>query len=193
MAVNPRELGHAPAPSETQVPADNHETVLFDPARDNVGLPDFAAFAQSPRLTPDTPLIEELHGFAAYRDAGGRFSEGLHRYLMAKVEKLKESGERERSEFRTPTIAQVEGFAYRHNNPLGPKEPLPLEEQITFTQEQIDAYCLLRENRLEIPEEDEQNGTNPAKFSDQSIIRELQKMPLLNPQKEQPQALPVAA
>ena len=185
MAVNPRELGHVPAPSETQVPADNHETVLFDPARDNVGLPDFTVLTAKE--------IRLKNGFAAYRDAGGRFSEGLHRSLMAKVEKLKESGEREKSEFRTPTIAQVEGFAYRHNNPLGPKGPLPLEEQITLTQEHIDAYCLLRENRLEIPEEDEQNGTNPAKFSDQSIIRELQKMPLLNPQKEQPQALPVAA
>lgn len=185
MAVNPRELGHAPTPSETQVPADNHETVLFDAARDNVGLPDFASLTAIE--------IRLKNGFAAYRDAGGRFSEGLHRSLMAKVEKLKESGEREKSEFRTPTIAQAEGFAYRHNNPLGPKGPLPLEEQITLTQEQIDAYCLLRENRLEIPEEDGQNGTNPAQFSDQPLIRGILKMPLLNPQKEQPQSLAIAA
>lgn len=192
MAVNPRELGHAPAPSETQVPADNHEAVLFDPARDNVGLPDFAAFAQSPRLTPDTPPIEELYGFAAYQKAGGVFSEVLYKTTMNGVIELQKPGARENSNFSTGTEAQIKGFEDRHNRPfLG--TVLSPEKQVFLTEVQKDAYRLLR-SRLSIPEEDRQKE---AYFSDLLMFEDILKMPTLESyslsKQEQPQTFPAAA
>lgn len=190
MAVSPEALGHAPTqevptpvaiPGATLVPG---EPVSLE-TRDNVGPPDFAALAEKERVKK---------GFATYRNAGGRFSEGLHRSLIARVGKLQKPGKRERSGFYTSTIAQAENYVFRHNSPLGPQGPLPPEQQISLSQQQIDAYCLLRENYVGISEKDRRDGAaDPAQFSDVPLIMEIQKMPLLRPQEMQPQDLPVAA
>lgn len=195
----------APAPFEAQAPVVVPEIILEqgkpvslrEPRLvDKVGSIDWVTFAEKERRKAAFAAKETRlkNGFAAYRDAGGRLSEGLHRAIIARVERLqRRPDERERIKIHKPTISQAEGFVYRHNNPLGPGGSLPPEQQIALSQEQIDAYCLLREDRVKIPKKDRRKGADPARFFDVQLIGEIQKMPLLKSQGEQFQALPAAA
>jgi hypothetical protein len=171
---------------------------LSKPRSDNAGPPDFGALAEkrSTQTSVDTLPIGELHGFVAYQKAGGTFSERLYETIMAEVIDLQKPGEREKSKFSTGTEEQIKGFEDRHNKPF-PATLLPPKENFSLTEVQKDAYRLLRENRLVIPEEDKGNGINPYQLPDIPLFEQILKMPslesyLLSKQK-QPQALPAAA
>jgi hypothetical protein len=140
------------------------ESVPLGKPRDNVGAPDFATLAETPRLTP-------LHGFDAYQKAGGVFSSGLYEKLMDGVLKLQELGRKKSIPATTATEWQIKGFENRHNKPFLGTE-LPPEEQISLTEAQKDAYCLFRDS-LVIPEEDRQD----AYYNDASLFNEILKMP----------------
>jgi hypothetical protein len=161
-----------PTPVAPRIPLGQGEPVpVGEPRSDNVGVPDFATLAETPRLTPDL-FSEGLHGFDAYQKAGGVFSKGLYEKLMDGVLKLQEPGVRKKSIFTTPTEWQIRGFEDKHNKPFLGTE-LPPEEQIFLTEAQKDAYCLFR-NSLSIPEEDRRKG---AYFNDASLLEEILKMP----------------
>lgn len=182
-------------PVATPVTLKPGEQVLLDTTRDNAGGPNYADLAEKAVLAAKeaADLARLNPGFVAYRKAGGRFSEGIHKLLITQVENLQKPGGRENIRFHDPTRWQVEGIVYRHNNPLGSQGPLPLEQQIVLTQEQEDAYCLLAEGYINLSGESTLDPNNPAQLGWQATIAEIQKIPLLKPQEEQPQVIAAAA
>lgn len=161
-----------PAPFEAQAPVDNPEITLkqgvpvslSERRSDNVGTPDYAALAERTNPGP---------GFTDYQKAGGTFSGGLYKAIMAGVIELQKPEVRENTKFTTGTKFQIKGFEDRHNKPFLGTE-LPKEEQIFLTQEQKDAYCLLRE-RFSIPEVDRQQ--RKAYYSDALMLEQVRIMP----------------
>ena len=106
-------LGHAPT-SEVQPPVTTHETTLVpgvpvEPRLvDEVGSIDWPAFAERSKLTPEPIILpaEELHGFDAYKRAGGVLSEGLYKMIMDGVIKLQEPGARKKAFLLRPLIGR---------------------------------------------------------------------------------------
>lgn len=151
-----------------------------------IGSVDRATFAVRSNLSPDTLHDDILPGFAAYRKADGIFSRGLYKSIMNEVMELRKPGEREKYKFTKSTMAQIKGFEFRLNNPFPATSKPPGDFHLA--QEQIDAYCLLREDCLPISE--------VALSSDHILFEQIIKMPNLGnslPQQEQSQILPAAA